>query len=232
MSILYLLTESDADDLFYTACAERITGLQFEPHSLRFRQNAGVDEVRRMLPIMLQKLRSFDPAAGVFFIVGLDNDRSPHPSPEAMVAAERARLTPPEQAKENLHDIVIALMRASFGPDQSAWGVFAALALPVEMLETWILLIALGCNAGDLPRFPHKDKNLAQLFYHPNNVPPQLKDLVWAQTCAAGLNDVQEWWLDLMFERLDPNELAARSRSFEMFMEWLALWPPAAQAVG
>ena len=48
LSLLYLPTEDDNDDLFFERCAERISGKSFyqvEPR--RIRKNGGISEVRK-----------------------------------------------------------------------------------------------------------------------------------------------------------------------------------------
>jgi hypothetical protein len=227
MSLLYLLTESDADDLFYTACAEQITGRTFEIQSWRFRRNSGCDEVKKMLPFMLQQLAAFEHTDDVFFIVGLDNDRCPHFSNEALRGKQRTRLTAAEQTKENLHQLILASVKARFGQDIKKWPVLGAIAVPIEMLESWLLLIHHGGHATGLPRFPLQKSPLAQLYYNPEPVPPQLKDLAWEGVTEGGTNDIQDWSLNLVMTKLDAEELAKRSESFGDFKNWLDRWPKA-----
>ena len=47
MAWLYLLTEDDSDDMFYEACAERITGRSFQPLWRTVKRGSGIAAVRK-----------------------------------------------------------------------------------------------------------------------------------------------------------------------------------------
>ena len=83
MAYLYLLSESDNDDAFYKACIERITGKTVELISRRLRRGGGLSELRSKSRILLGQIKHTGYVAETFFLIALDNDRSPvHPTHE------------------------------------------------------------------------------------------------------------------------------------------------------
>ena len=79
MTLLYLVTESDNDAVFYTLCAKKLTGIPYDPVPLKNRKGDGVSAVKEQLHRALLAARA---AAGssqpVAFIAAIDNDRAPH----------------------------------------------------------------------------------------------------------------------------------------------------------
>jgi hypothetical protein len=223
MSVLYLLTESDCDDLFYEGCAERITGRTFSSHPFRLRKGSGLVAVRASFRLMLRALTRFQ-ADEIHFIVAQDNDRAPHMAREAIVGNDRQRLAGEDQRKSNRHDELVKVAKEHLGHDSASWKVRAALAVPVDMVESWLLLIRNGGDAGDLPRFSRKASSLAVRYHHPAAPPEQLKDLAEAQMVADGFSTMDEWALHLVTERLDAADLATRSESFALFKAWFDSW--------
>jgi hypothetical protein len=83
MAFLWLLSESDNDDAFFKACVERLTGKTVELISRRPRLGSGISKWRRFSRLMLQDIKRTGYVEETFFLVALDNDRSPaHPTHE------------------------------------------------------------------------------------------------------------------------------------------------------
>ena len=177
MKTLYLLTESDSDSLFYEGCGQRITGERFTPVCRRMRKGSGIGAVRASLQIALAEMHRMKDGSGVHFLIAMDNDRAPHAiAADALPVDQRVRLSKQDFHKTDRHAELIAALEIIFGQDRSKWSVPMAVAIPVEMLESWLLLIARGGQAHDLPRFTCQDSARARHFHHPAVVPPQLKD--------------------------------------------------------
>ena len=227
MKTLYLLTEDDTDDLFYLSCAEKIACQVFTPVSRRMRKGTGLGAVRASLKLALQEISRMQVGSGVHFLIAMDNDRAPHAlAADAVPVSQRARLSKADSHKSDRYAGLLAALDASLGGDRSKWQIPVAIAIPVEMIESWLLLIARGGEAHDLPRFARQDSPSAH-HYHQGVPPPQLKDrrdLIHVEDGFDGKND---WVLHLVFNKLDPADLAQRSPSFELFKQWLDAWPKA-----
>ena len=228
MKTLYLLTESDSDSLFYEACAEKITGAGFTTICRRERKGAGIGAVRASLRLALAEASRMQMGSGVHFLIAMDNDRAPHAqASDALPVAERVRLAKQDSRKTDRHAELMAALDTVLGSDRSKWQVPIAIALPVEMIESWLLLIARGGQAHELPRFAKQDSQVARHFHQPATVPPQLKDRRDAVQAEDGFSNGNEWVLHLVFVKLDPVDLANRSPSFGLFKQWLDAWPKA-----
>ena len=226
MKTLYLLTEDDSDSLIYEACAERVTGSVFTPVCRRMRKGSGIGAVRASLQLALGEASRMAEGSGAHFLLAMDNDRAPHAaSSDALSAVPRARLAAADARKNDRYAALLAAVQEHLGADQKQWRVPVALAVPVEMIESWLLLIAHGGMAADLPRFSYRDSSLARRFYHPAEPPAQLKDLRDTARKEDGFSSHSEWALHLVMELLDPAELAERSPSFALFRQWLEAWP-------
>ena len=77
MAFLYLLSESDNDHAFYEACVERLTGKTVECIHLKLRLGSGIAEWRTISCLMLQHIMHTGYVEETFFLIALDNDRSP-----------------------------------------------------------------------------------------------------------------------------------------------------------
>jgi len=221
MNYLYLLTEDDNDDLFFEACLEKLTGLSFHLDSTRrrLRKSAGITETRRMLRLVLQELNHMGQQGNIYLVVTIDNDRAaihPHLTP-------RSELTAVEKPKPcrfcELQQAVVEV----WGEDSSRWPVKAAIAVPTEMLESWLLLIC-DHQPETLPLFATKTQSLATRYYAPNQPPAQLKDCCQVEMDQAGLASKAEFYWDCAANRLDPEQLAAKSPSFTEFKHQVDLW--------
>ena len=213
--ILYLLGESSVDETFYEGVAERITGYSFRRREIRVRPNAGYPAVCAATRLFLQSLVRLAAEGEIFFILAVDNDRVPHPWDAEDRGIVREGESRYERFERELAD--------GLGKDRAAWPVKGALAIPVEMLESWILLATGEKEEADLPRFSRARSVIAREFYAPSPPPPQLKDLVKEKRYAAGYWHNEEFFLDCA-HRLDPDKLAAKSPSFAYFYAQVKDW--------
>lgn len=221
MRVLYLLTEDDFDDLIYEAIAERVTGVAFQPVRLVMRKGSGIGAVHASLTIALSLMRKMTPSCDASFIIAVDNDRAPNSAAgEALSDTQRIRLSKLDAHKDDRYKELKAAVRKIHES-----GIPLAIAVPVEMIESWLLLIAEGGPAADLPRFARQDSASAKEFHHPALPPLQLKDRASAAAENANFSDKADWALDLITVKLDPDELANRSGSFALFKQWLDSWP-------
>lgn len=211
MNYLYLLTEDDNDDLFFEACLEKLTGLSFHLDSTRrrLRKDAGITETRRMLRLVLQELSHIGQQGNIYLVVTVDNDRAAiHPHHDA-----RNDLHTVEKPKSCRFCELQQEIVAAWGSDPVHWPIKAAIAVPVEMLESWLLLIC-GHQPETLPIFADKTQSLATRYYAPHQPPDQLKDCCHVEMRQVALSSKGEFYLDCVANRLDPDRLATQSPSF------------------
>lgn len=223
MSYLYLLTEDDNDDLFFLACLEQLTGKHFEPLPIKRRKGGGIKAVRSQLPFVVQNIQRTGRVDETYFVIVVDNDRSPlHPSHEL-----RQDLSKPEQGKQcricELEEVVEAIL----GEDRTQWPIAGAIAVPVEMLESWLLLICHpDWEQAHLPFFARKH-GLATQYHQNEPVPDQLKELVHqAQNTLQEegiITSKGEFYLHCGLN-LDAEHLAKVSRSFDYFKSQVDDW--------
>ena len=175
MAYLWLLSESDNDDAFYKACVERLTGKTVHLVPRKLRKGSGLSALRSNSRLMLQQIQQSGYSDDTFFLIAWDNDRSPvHPKHE-----QRSGLSKKERQKGCRYCEIESVIRSTLG-ERNVWPIPGAIAVPVEMLESWLLLICDGEHYRDeasLPPFAGKDQKPARDFYAPKNPPDQLKDL-------------------------------------------------------
>ena len=221
MAFLWLLSESDNDDAFFKACVERLTGKTLELVSRRLRRGGGLAKWRRFSRLMLQQIQDSGYVEETFFLIALDNDRSPvHPTHE-----QRSGLSKKERQKGCRYCEIDSLIQSILG-EREEWPIQGAVAVPVEMLESWLLLICQGEKHRDeasLPRFARKDQKLARDFYAPKNPPDQLKDLCDFEKQERGIGGALEF-VAYCARRLDLDDLAARAPSFALFKRQVDSW--------
>lgn len=213
--VLYLLGESSVDETFYEAVAEQVTGYSFQRREIRVRPNAGYPAVCAATRLFLEKLSQMDPQEKIYFILAVDNDRSPHPW-----SGERP--SAPTEG-ESRYDRFEKELDSVLGEDRRLWSVQGALAIPVEMLESWILLATGEETEADLPRFSRARSVIAREFYAPSPPPPQLKDLLKKKRYADGYLTNEEFLLKCG-HALNPGQLAAKSPSFAYFYAQVKAW--------
>ncbi|MEL6813791.1 MAG: hypothetical protein AAFP03_03135 [Cyanobacteria bacterium J06598_3] len=129
-----------------------------------------------------------------------------------------------DQQRNCPHCAINQSIESVLGADRSGWPIPGAIAVPVEMLESWQLLI---CNAEKyqseqrLPLFAHKKKSAAKAYYTSTNVPDQLKDLVRDERQKfATTREFCRYCAD----RLDVGDLKVRSPSFTQFANQVKDW--------
>ena len=111
MAFLYLLSESDNDHAFYEACVERLTGKTVERTHLKLRLGSGIAEWRTISRLMLQDIMHTGYVEETFFLIALDNDRSPvHPTHE-----QRSGLSEKERQKGCRYCEIDALIQSILG---------------------------------------------------------------------------------------------------------------------
>ena len=223
-NFLYLLSEDDNDDFFYKACLEKIHDCEYEIIPTRLRRGGGIGEVRKALPLFLNTINNMGFVESTFFLIAVDNDRRPlHP---IHARDDFDRLPPKEQRDSCRYCEIEGRIQEKLGLAREQWPICGAIAVPVEMLESWLLLI---CNPNkykleaELPIFSEKTKEQAKTYYGtPKNVPPQLKELVDAERKDLG-HSKREFY-EHCAHRLVPESLATVSPSFSHFLDQVQSW--------
>jgi hypothetical protein len=215
---VYFLSEDDFDDQVYLYVLEMLLSRRVEALPIRLRRGGGIGEVRKKLPLLLSDIRRTGQVDGTYFLIGIDNDRAlEHPThqPGAHSGTETCR-----------HCRVMTTIHEGM-PD--GWPIPGALALPVQMIESWLLLM---CDARRYPResalppCARRDQSAARRLFGAKP-PDQLKDLVDAEQRSSGAPTKADFALTCIVG-LDVNDLAARSPSFDRFRGDVAAWKAAA----
>ena len=107
----------------------------------------------------------------------------------------------------------------ALGPDRDAWPVKVAVAMPVEMIESWVLLLC-DPHRPALPLFAEANQPSARAYYGAAP-PPQLKDLCRVEAAARGKSLGDYFW---HAAEQNIEAVTAVSPSFRMFVEELAQW--------
>ena len=215
---LCILCEGETDEMFYERLTERVTAWNFEkPMDFRLRRGANFKTALAKARLLLNRLRHWKDQQDVCVVIAVDNDRAPgNPG-----ARDLARVLPPfDRKKEARYPALVKMVEERLGVDRAGWPVQVALAMPVEMIESW-LLVLIDPERGELPLFSRADDQIARV-YHGKNPPLQLKDLRDAEAKKRGVR-VEE----LFFEVADIGDLerlAAREGSFAMFKAELEKW--------
>jgi hypothetical protein len=212
MATVYLLSEDDFDEQVYVFVLEGLLSSRVEPVPLRLRRGGGLGEVRKKLPLLLKIIQRTGSQEGMRFVVGIDNDRAvEHPTHEAKPYSKS------EPCRHcGLTDAIHAEM-----PD--GWLIPGAIAVPVQMIEAWLLLMHAPEKYRDeasLPACPWRDRPAARSVYG-DDPPPQLKDLFDAERGASSKADFA---LECVL-KLDATDLAARSPSFARLRDAVTTWP-------
>lgn len=218
LNLLYVLSEDDYDDLFYELCASRISGKKFHTvESRRFRKHGGLSEVRRMIRPLLNQLKGVR-GLDAFFIIALDNDRAPdHQNNHGIWP----NLSNQDSRKQCRYCEIQRLICGEWGANVANWPAKGAVAVPVEMLESWLLL-GIDPNRNQLPIFSQMKSKLAK-SYHRGTVPKQLKDLFADALSTSDIAEKDEFILHLA-DTMDLRSVAARSDSFENFKQQVMAW--------
>ncbi|MCP4109809.1 MAG: hypothetical protein GY749_30545 [Desulfobacteraceae bacterium] len=226
MNFIYILSEDDNDDIFYKICIEKITGRSFDLIPMRLRKGGGISEVRKYMPILLKKIQYTGYVDNTFFVIALDNDRSPaHPDHEKLPNLNK--LPKKEQTKNCRFCEIKNIACQIFGNNKREWPIKGAIAVPVQMIETWLLLI---CNSekyqneASLPIFAKKDKASAKFYYAPNQPGDQLKDLRENEKKHLNIESNRDF-CSYCAENLSPKDLQKISGSFALLKEQVDDWP-------
>jgi hypothetical protein len=222
---LYLLSEDDNDDVFYKACLEKIHNCEYEIIPTRIRKGGGISAVRQALTPFLSAIKNTGPVESMFFLVSVDNDRrSLHP--EHLKRDDFHKLSKKEQSNPCRHCEIEQRIYSNLGSQPEEWPIPGAIAVPVEMLESWLLLICDQTKYGTetkLPVFSNKEKASAIKYYGgKNKVPNQLKDLVELERQSLG-HSKREFYQHCA-SVLEPTDLARKSSSFAQFLNQVNHW--------
>lgn len=217
MAVLYILSEGARDELFFDILAERITGNAYDPaEDFRLRKGANWKTVIAVGRLLLNLVKHWTEPQEIAVILAIDNDRSPgHPG---AVPPPRP-LTGLDLKKAARYPAVVQMIEDTLGKDRKQWPVDLALAMPVEMIESWVLLLWDPHRAA-LPIFAEAIQPSARAYYG-KPPPPQLKDL--CKTEAAGRARTLEEFFWHAAEQ-DINAAAAASPSLQMFVTELRGW--------
>jgi hypothetical protein len=222
---VYILSESNNDDIFYNLCLETITGQGYRFISRRLRRGGGISAVRRSLRYLLRDISHTGKVENTVFVVALDNDRCPsHPHHNFISCIHK--LPRKEQNKQCRFCEIEQIVHETLGEDRNAWPIRGAIAVPVQMLESWLLLM---CNKdaykdeSSLPFFAWKSQALAQQYYAPVKPENQLKDLKEYEKSRLGIASEEEFCIHCI-EKLVPADLAGISPSFALFKQQIDLW--------
>lgn len=221
MNYLYLITEDDNDDLFFEGCLERITGLTFivDKTSRRMRPGDGISAVRRTLSRLLKTIKLTGEVDDVYLVVAIDNDRAPEHEHHKQISG----LGKFDQRKTCRVCDLQQTIQSVLGADHSQWPIKIAIAVPVEMLESWLLIIR-GKEPDTLPIFALSSQTSAKKFHGSKRTPDQLKDLRNIEMRQASIDSMAEFCLECATELLDPDDLAKKSPSFARFKEQVENW--------
>lgn len=215
---LYILCEGELDEMFYEHIAERVTGKTFEsPADLRVRHGSNWKTAMAAARMLLARVKHWHGAQPVGVIIAVDNDRTPqHPG-----GNQPSRPLPPhDQNKKARHPALTTMAQDALGSDRSTWPVKVALAVPVEMIESWVLTLLDPSCATALPLFSEAASASAR-FYYGGNPPPQLKDLVQQEAKRSNSEEMDLFW---QASECDLAAGAAASPSFRMFLDDLKNW--------
>jgi hypothetical protein len=223
MASLFIVAESERDQDFYELLAEKATGRAFDrADHARLPQGSNWKTALAAARLLLKKFGRLSSAQEIAIIVAVDNDRAPgHPG-----ATPPARpLVGVDRKKTPRYPALMQMFADALGPSRENWPVDVALAMPVEMIESWVLLL---CDPArpSLPIFAESSQPLARA-YHGDAPPPQLKDLCKREAAAAGKSLEQYFWFAA---EQNLNAAAAVSKSLKMFLEELRSWRSASQA--
>ncbi len=215
---LYILCEGELDEVFYERLAERVTGQTFLiDQELRYRPGANWKTVFASARLLINRFKHFTAKQDIGVIIAVDNDRaSGHPAGRAYPRP----LSKADQNKEPRHAKLMDMLRSALGVDRHTWPVEVALAVPVEMIESWVLVL-LDPSQQDLPPFAEASSHSAGLYYAGMSPPPQLKDLCEAEADARKVSKQDLFWMAVE----KPLKAACEaSGSFKLFVSDLETW--------
>jgi hypothetical protein len=214
---LYILCEGELDEMFYERIAERVTGRSFvSDQEFRLRQGANWKSAMAMARLLIHQHKHWTEKQDIAVIIAVDNDRAPgHPGGKSYSRP----LPKADLVKEPRYPKLVSMLEGALGSDRSTWPVHVALAVPVEMIESWVLTL-LHPDIDELPPFPEASRQMARLYYG-TKPPPQLKDLRNSEAKARGLSLDELFWL-AADQDLEAAEKS--SASLALFLADLRSW--------
>lgn len=218
MAYLYILAESERDDSFYDLLCERIAGHAFDrPLDFRVRPGSNLNTAMAAARLLLDRVKQWTDKQEIAVVIAVDNDRAPgHPGaespPPGLVGADRN--------KAPRYPALADMVADRLGYNRDRWPVDVALAVPVEMIESWVLFFHNPGRDKPLPIFAEARQPLARLYYG-GDPPPQLKDLCRQEAIGLGMTLDEFFWKAA--ER-DIRAAALASPSLLMFVEQVGKW--------
>jgi hypothetical protein len=213
MAQVYILSEDDFDDEVYVYILDVLLGTHVARLPVRLRRGGGIGEVRKKLTLFVSMIQRTGPVDDTYFVVAIDNDRAPQHS-EHEAAAPRAAGC----RHCDLDDAIHAAM-----PD--GWPIPGVIAVPVQMIEAWLLLMygpERYQREAALPQCGWRDQDVARRVYGADP-PPQLKNLTEMEQREAGIATKSDFAAECVL-RLDATDLAQRSPSFAHFQRQVSRW--------
>ena len=142
---------------------------------------------------------------------------------------DRQKLNDEERNQVSRLEWLTDVYRTELESDPSARRLQTAIAVPVEMLEAWIIRALKESEPQPARYFSRSESQRARAFYHPTEPPPQWKDLAAEEQARVAVANRQSFYLHVV-STMDMDALAKRSLSFCMFRDALALWMRAASS--
>jgi hypothetical protein len=214
---LYILCEGELDEVFYERLAERVTGQTFlQDEEFRLRHGANWKTAMATARLLISRIKRWQEKQDIAVIIAVDNDRaSGHPGGRQYPRP----LSKMDQSKAPRYLALQNMLHEDLGADASKWPVDVALAVPVEMIESWVLLL-LNPQREELPLFSEASQQLAHIYYG-KTPPPQLKDLRNEEAKQRGVDHLHLFWTAAE----QPLEPAMEvSPCLRMFVEQLKNW--------
>ena len=212
---LYILCEGERDELFYERLCERLSGFTFtRPEEFRLRDGSNWKTAIVGARLLLDRFSRWSTPQQIALLIAIDNDRAPgHPGgrvyPQLLPAHDRKK--EPRYAK------LQALVNEKLGSDPAMRNVQAVIAMPVEMVESWLLLLLDPSRTEEsLPPFAEADSAIAREYYG-KEPPAQLKNLREDERRHRSVDDDTHFF-DAA-DRGDLERLSAVSRSFAVFRQ-------------
>jgi hypothetical protein len=217
---LYILAEGEPDELFYERLTERISGQTFcRPEEFRVRSGSNWKTVQAAAKLLLNRFRNYQTKQQIAILISLDNDRAPgHPGGRIY-----PRVLPElDRKKEPRFGKMQELISSTLGSSAKARNVQVAVAMPVEMVESWLLLLLdKTLKQDDLPPFAKASDTLPCAYYGAVP-PPQLKDLRSEKQQSLDVDQTE-----LFFGAANSGDLdllATQSISFCVFQDDVRAW--------
>jgi len=214
---LYILSEGELDEMFYERLAERVTGQVFQSdQEFRLRLGSNWKSAMANARLLISRFKHWTAKQDIAVIIAVDNDRAPgHPGGRVY----QPPLFKADQRKEPRYTKLAEMLKTSLGEDRAAWPVDVSLAVPVEIIESWVLTL-LDPNRDELPAFSEAESHSAR-NYHEGKPPPQLKDIC-KQEAKAGNQSMDELFWKAAESDLAPAVEAAPS--LKLFVDELKAW--------